>query len=392
MKKSVLLKVFALLLVFLIAVPTMTGCGVSVGKDGTIICDNGPYDTTKGKGNSIKMGSVPGTGKFPETIDSTSMVKQPIVIYGASSGVELSKFSGASFKLPVEHFIAHVAVAVCGGSASCGIYNNCGANNFAVSFDPMSIANSALGIGQGLASGVAGVSTGLALAVMVTVWFGNMIMSVIREQFTIESMLKSCMLLIVSIFVIENAVSFAGIFINLLGGGGTNMSATNQFTNQAAAALNTMKASYVAVGLNIPILQTGFPIGYVFIDDIQTAATIAIGCVMVLGAQISCAVAACSALVPAGLEITLRTQLAPLVFALSAQTGWSPPMINYFKGCVAAGLVPALIAAMVNATPQIASSISGGSLLGTAVGLTIAYKAMGGFIGQAGPLVHQVLH
>ena len=394
MKKSLFVKVILLLLAFFVCIPTMTGCGLNLGADGTILVEGGAYNSKKPAGKFfntyVYVASPYGEGQ-PDEDDG--MVKRPFLVYGAGSGEDLNTFQDAMVKLPVEHMIAHLAVAVCGAQADCGIYSEMcfvGKKGILINFDPFSMANQALGIGSSIAGAVAGFSTGLAAGMMVAVWFGNMLMLVIQERFTMEALLKGCMHLIVGLFVVYNARTFAQIFVGLLQGN-TNLAGENQFAQAAGAALSDIKGYYAALGVNIPVAQVGIPVGYVFMDDIGTAATIAIGCIMVLGAQISCAVACVSAMVPVGLEMTLRIQLAPLIFAMSAQTGWTPSTINYLKGCVAAGLTPTLIAMMVARAPEIADSFAGGNLLAMAIAYTIVYKSMGGFIGQASQITHQVL-
>ena len=397
MRKSLFIKAMLLLLVFFVCIPTMAGCGLSIGYDGKVVCKGSEgYDPNKPPkaffNTYVYCEGIGGTPTIGNEGAGEGMVKRPFIVYGAGSGIELDNFQDAFLKLPIEHWIAHLAVSVCGGqNINCGIYNNlCFAKNFSVSFDPFDMANEALGIGSDIAAQVAGFSTGLAAGMMVAVWFGNMLMLVIQERFTMEALLKGCMHLIVGLFVVYNARTFADLFVGLLRGN-TTLAGNNDFLDAASTALSNIKGYYAAVGFNIPVAQVGIPIGYVFMDDIGTAATIAIGCILVLGAQISCAVACVSALVPVGLEMTLRIQLAPLIFAMSAQTGWTPSTINYLKGCVAAGLTPTLIAMMVAEAPRIAAEFANGNLLAMAVSYTIVYKSMGGFVGQAGQIAHQVL-
>lgn len=400
MKKALFAKIFILFLIFAVVLPTMTGCGLGIGADGTILEIKDGYDHTKNpaKGTYVISKSL-GEGGTPENggeeLDN-GLVKRPFLVYGGGTGIALSNFEHAPVKIAAEHLIAHLAVNVSGAGCACDAQDGgytCFASGISVSFDPFSLAATALSIGERIGNSVSGFSEGLAAGLMVAIWFGNLMNMVIHERFTPEAMLKGCMQLIIGLFVIYNSTELANLFVKLLYKG-VDLSMNNGFASEAKDAFQNVTASYAAVGFNIPVAQVGIPIGYVYMDDIGVAVTIAIGSIMVLGAQISCAMAVISALVPVGIEIGLRVQLAPLVFAMTSQTGWTPQTIGYLKGCIAAGAAPALIVAIVSAGPEIITEVAGenASLLVLAVAYTVVYKALGGFVGNASNLAHQILH
>lgn len=375
----------------------MTGCGFNLGTDTKFVKVYDNYDG-KGKGNYVRI-EGPGASAFPDDV-GTGLVKRPFLVYGAASGLKLSEyFKEASVKIPIEHMIGHIALNVSGGMITdCGIYE-CFAKNIKVSFDPFSIASTALSIGEGIGNSVSGFSEGLAAGLMVAIWFGNFMNMIIHERFTMDAVLKGCMLLFVGMFVVYNSTEFASLFIHLLYKP-VSLTLNNGFLTAAKAAFKDITASYASVGFNIPVAMWGIPVGYVFMDDIGVSVAIAIGSIMVLGAQIACAMSVISALVPVGIEIGLRIQLAPLVFAMSSQTGWTPQTIGYLKGCIAAGAAPALIVAVISAGPKIIEGFGGGAaagggatdLLMAAIIYTVTYKALGGFVGNANSLMHQILH
>ena len=152
-----------------------------------------------------------------------------------------------------------------------------------------------------------------------------------------------------------------------------------------------MTYSYAALGLNVPIAQIGVPLGYVFFDKIGPPIMAIISSVIILFAQVQCAVALASALIPAGIEISLRLQAAPIMFALSTQTGWGQPMITYLKGCIAAAVTPVVICNVVSAAAEADFFGAGGGMIMTAIKLAISYKIVAGFVGQVGTIVHQVI-
>lgn len=221
-----------------------------------------------------------------------------------------------------------------------------------------------------------------------------MLMLVIREQFTMDALLKSLMQLIIGALLVSNAEFIAGKFLGMFSAG----SPSGNTSNFGATALGKLVASkfvYVAVGFNVPIWQVGIPGAYLFIDDIGTALAIVVGSVMVLMAQIQCAIAVCSALIPAGIEIGLRLKLAPIVFAMSATTGWGEHTVTYLKSCIGCAITPAIIVAIVGQAGAIEALVTGAvgsSLLGQALGISIGYKIMSGFVGQARGLVTSALH
>jgi hypothetical protein len=232
------------------------------------------------------------------------------------------------------------------------------------------------------------------MAILITIWFGNMLMSIIREQFTMESLLKSLLQLLCGALIVSNSERIAGAFLGLFSAG-TPSGGTSNFGAAALTAMNEAKFLYFALGVNIPIVQAGVPLGFVFIDDIGTVLATIVGAVMVLMAQIQCAIAVCSALIPAGIELSLRLKVAPIVFAMSTTTGWGGDMIHYLKSCVACALTPPIICAIVGqagAIENMAKGLVGSSLLGTAIAISLGYKIMSGFVGQARSLVSQAFH
>ena len=135
----------------------------------------------------------------------------------------------------------------------------------------------------------------------------------------------------------------------------------------------------------------GVEIGYVFIDDIGQPILAIIGSIIILLAQVQCAIALASALIPAGIEISLRLQVAPIAFAISTQTGWGQSMITYLRGCVAAGLTPVVIVGIVNGVGDIASLLNFSGIIPSAIGIAIGYKILAGFVGSISNIVHQVV-
>lgn len=361
----------------------MLGCGAHLGSDDNVFTVNSDYDG-KGKGTYITI-SLPGA--TPAPLDSASLLaKRPLLVFAAGGTSDGSKFAGAGFRLPTIHYFAHYCVSLVGGSLDCGPYaGKCDAAS-AMSLNPLSVASSALGIGQSLASGIGGFSEGLAMGLMFVIWFGNWITMIIQERFTPESFIKGCLMLIVGTLVIDKATNLASAFISSFGGGGGGSTGdVSSFADEIVPTYN-----YLAAAVNVPIAMYGQPLGYVFIDGIGPPILAIIGAIIILFAQVQCAVALASALIPAGVEISLRIQAAPVMFALTSQTGWGPPMISYLKGCIAAGVTPALIFAVVSNVASV-SFFEFSGVIPSAIGLAISYKIIAGFVGQISAIVHQVI-
>ena len=380
-----------IVLSLLIILPTMTGCGgLGFGEDPNIFSVTSPYDTKTGKGTVVKVTSA-GAGEVAIGVES-GMLKQPLIVYGGGL-VDGGVITNAQVKINIVHFAGHFCAVLAGGTGGCGSVYTCNAGSYAVNLNPLSICSNALAIGRNVGNAVGGL-TGMAMAILITIWFGNMLMSIIREQFTMESLLKSLLQLLCGALIVSNSERIAGAFLGLFSAG-TPSGGTSNFGAAALTAMNEAKFLYFALGVNIPIVQAGVPLGFVFIDDIGTVLATIVGAVMVLMAQIQCAIAVCSALIPAGIELSLRLKVAPIVFAMSTTTGWGGDMIHYLKSCVACALTPPIICAIVGqagAIENMAKGLVGSSLLGTAIAISLGYKIMSGFVGQARSLVSQAFH
>lgn len=389
MKKQTFIKFFILLLVFCLVLPTMVGCGGHLGADPSVITAEPYYDTTKNKGTRVVIHV--GETLVPEgslISDGKGLAKQPLLTAtaGACDG---TAFTNAGFKLPTIHYAAHYCVALVGGDISCGPYTGgagggCGAES-EVDWNPLDVAETALGVGQELAGQLNGFTEGLAMGLMFAIWFGNWLTMIIQERFTPEAFIKGCLMLIIGTLVIDNATELVNAFFATFGGGGDVTADVGAFTDTIEFEYN-----YLILGLNIPIAQIGVPVGYLWVDDLGTPIVAMIGSVIILFAQVQCAVALASALIPAGIELALRVQAAPIMFALSTTTGWGQPMITYLKGCVAAAVTPVVICSVVNNVAA-ANFFEFDGVILSSIGVAISYKIIAGFVGQVSGIVHQVI-
>ena len=364
----------------------MIGCGGHLGDDGSVFQVINDYDG-KGKGSYVRI-----NGKLDSSTDMgpfDGLAKRPLFVFSSGGTTEGAVFSKAGFRLPILHYFLHYCVSLIGGDIPCGPYEGKCDASAAINMKPLSVAASALGIGKNLANNLGVFSTGLAMGLMFVIWFGNWLTMIIQERFTPEAFIKGCLMLIIGVLVINKATYIADAFISTFGGGGGGGGETSTDVSKFTAELKP-SYNYLAAGLNVPIAQIGVPLFYVFIDGIGTPIMGIIGAIIILLAQIQCAVALASALIPAGIEISLRIQAAPVMFALSTQTGWGQPMISYLKGCVAAGVTPALIMAVVNNVGDI-NFFNFSGIIPSAIGLAISYKIVAGFIGQISGIVHQVI-
>ena len=144
MKKQTFLKLFILILVLSLVLPTMVGCGGNGGMDSNVYTVNSDYDG-KGKGNFITI-NLPGCTST--ALDSSSpLLKRPLLVFAMGSTADGSIFSSAGFRTPTIHYFAHYCVSLVGGTMDCGPYaGKCDASA-AMSLNPLSVASSALGIG-----------------------------------------------------------------------------------------------------------------------------------------------------------------------------------------------------------------------------------------------------
>lgn len=387
MKKHTFIKVFVLLLIFSFVLPTMTGCGGHLGGDGKFLIVTSHYDEDNDKGTYVTVGGGLSSNIANDwNSDGKGLAKRPLFTFASGETSNGGIFSNASLRVPTIHYFAHYCVTLVGATMDCGPYQGKCDTTDALDLNPIKIATSALGIGQQLAGELSGFSEGIAMGLMFAIWFGNWLTMIIQERFTPEAFIKGCLMLIVGALVIDKATELAGAFISSFGGDTTVKLDVGDFSESI-----NMTYSYAALGLNVPIAQIGVPLGYVFFDKIGPPIIAIISSVIILFAQVQCAVALASALIPAGIEISLRIQAAPIMFALSTQTGWGPPMISYLKGCIAAAVTPAVICNVVSAASKASFFDGGGGMIMTAIKLAISYKIVAGFVGQVGTIVHQVI-
>ncbi len=393
MSKKNILKIMAIFLTLLVVLPTMTGCGgLGFGEDPQIFKVNNGYDPAKpDKGTWVEVVG-PGAGGVLGGGDN-GMLKRPLIVYGGGM-VDGGIVKNAQVKINILHFAGHFAAVLVGGDGGCpGDVHTCNAGSYAVNLNPLSVCAQALTIGKTIGNAVGGL-TGMAMSILITIWFGNMLMSIIREQFTMEALLKSLVQLLCGALIVSNSEAIAGAFLGLFSAG-TPSGGTSSFGDAATGAMDGAQFLYFALGVNIPIVQAGVPLAFIFVDDISVILSTVVGAVIVLMAQIQCAISVCSALIPAGIELGLRLKVAPIVFAMSTTTGWGGDMIHYLKSCVACALTPPIICAIVGQAGTIetmAKTLVGTSLLGTAISISLGYKIMSGFVGQARSLVGQAFH
>lgn len=378
LKKQNVAKLLLILFILTFALGTMTGCGM-ISAD-----DNSPY-VKKAQTQKQVFGLYTGQGVaiFDAELVESSFTFHPVIDFGAKD-VSVSEISAYGSSIPLLHIIAHFVVGALGGDIEC-YAKGCNAGSAIIDLSPGTMVSEGLALGQTI-TGAFGSLAGVATAILVAIWAMNFIQLVVQERFTMESALKGFCKLILGVLVVQNATNIVSAFMGILGSGAGG----GNFTNFGSELSAFIKHDALAVGFafNVPIAKFGF--GFVFwIDLVTPLLGIALG-FLPLSAQVKCAAQILSAMIITGAEMSLRLAAAPLMFALTSDTGWGQTQISYIKGSMACAAHPAIVMALIGGIGSFASGIAAGGILGSMIATVLAYNILAGFIGEAKQIGHNV--
>ena len=380
LKKQNVAKLLLILFILTFGLATMTGCGALNGEDAKTV--GIIYE------DSFKKSGETCTGYNVLTPPKKGKLGWDPIIGSGFKMVSLSSVATKGGRIAFLHTIAHYIVGALGGSPVCYGSDVCSAQGSALDLSPGNMVQQGLSLGQTI-TGSFGSLAGVATGILIAVWAMNFIQLVVQERFTMESALKGFCKLILGVLVVQNATNIVSAFMGILssgaGGGGS-------FTNFGATLASEMNKDVLAFGLtfNMPITFKGTAIGAVWIDLLNPIMGIAFG-IIPLMAQVKCAAQILSAMIITGAEMSLRLAFAPLMFALTSDTGWGQNQISYIKGAMACAVHPAIVMTLIGGIGGLANQIGGaGGLVGEMIATTIAYNILAGFIGEAKQIGHNV--
>lgn len=357
-----------------------TGCGFASGDNVNPYCQ-------QDDASSIKSTKVTCNG---EEMDGILAVK--VVEINPTSPA--ANFNPGGFKL-----LRDIAVimhnSVFGGAADYGVFCS-SMNHDGMNLDPANVVGSVNDIDTtGAMAEIGGMVNGMAVSVLIAVWSMGFLDQVVNEKFTMETLLKTFMQLMMGIALI-NAVP--GIMEALRGAGGAiaidGLDLESTFGSVSSASSDALNANITAYSFALNGLGIHKAIGVIYLD-LQPLWSIVI-LIFPIVTMISCAFKIVSTMLIRSIELGLRITFAPVVIAFSAQRGFSQEAIRYFRGVFACAMQPALIVAGAMCLGVIASAISGvvgvgaGGLAGS-IGMGMAFMVLSAFIGETKHLAQEII-
>lgn len=373
--KKIFIKIFSLILCIIVGCGTLSGCGVVAG---------GATAQELGLGTFYSPHKPDGSGAcfvFDSSLcDGGKKCTAPVGAFTTKPVPKKKAYKDGSLSVTILHIAGHVMVVLNGGSSTCGDY--CPLNGTSMQFTPSVAFDKGKTVGADLAEALP--LEDAAMVVLLAVWAANMLMLVVQERFTMEGLLKSLCQLVIGIFVISNAGTIVSAFMSLFGNGGSMQNTS--FGDELGSRLDA-DANVLLFALNVPILKWSLVVLGGWIDN---GAFDAIFCgILPAFAAVKCSLSVFSAVALAEFEVQLRLKAAPILFAISSQTGWGQTQIGYLKQCMGAAAQVAIIGALSGVANGIDFGINGG-LFAQGVAQMISYMIIGGLISQVGNVTHQV--
>jgi hypothetical protein len=240
-----------------------------------------------------------------------------------------------------------------------------------------------------------------ACAVLLVIWSMGFISQVVNEKFSMETLLKTLMQLLLGIVLIFNSEQLVSAFAQM--GNAIIAEFEDPSANTFAAfkneMLTTLRNNILAINMGFDLGLVRFGIGTIWID---------IGAVMVmfhliapLFALIISAYKIVSMMIMRMLELIVRITLAPIPLAFGAQQGFSQDAIRYFRGIGACALQPVLmligaicIGAIANSVMKIfgtnatAATVTG---IPAVIAVTLSYFILNAYMGQTKQMAQEIV-
>lgn len=254
-----------------------------------------------------------------------------------------------------------------------------------------------------------------ANAILIAVWAMGFINQIVNEKFTMETLLKTLMQLLLGVVLVNNSEKLVVAFMDIGTDLTSNISAqgasvADSFTTYKKEVLNQLD-SILAIHIGFCVVGIELPIGSLIIDVFGPTTAI-INMILPFIGQLLCAYKILSAMIMRMLELVIRISFAPIPLAFSAQNGFSQEAIRYFRGIMACAMQPALIIVGASCVDTIVNLIAGAlsnmsslvdqagnaispaatlSGLWASLSLFIAYMVLSGFIGETKRMSQEII-
>ena len=217
-----------------------------------------------------------------------------------------------------------------------------------------------------------------------------------------DTLLKTFMQLMCGILIVQNAAPMAMAFFNTSNAIVQSLGASNSFSevfsgfqSEIESELSTIHIWSLGLALG-DILATG--LGSLYID--VPALMVIMYLFLPFIAQLICAYKIVSMMIMRMLELIVRVTFAAIPIAFSAQHGFGPESIRYFRGVMACALQPVLMmigVLLIESVANATMSIAGGNNAGTATGIvatmvmTLSYFVLSAYLGETKQLSQEII-
>jgi hypothetical protein len=243
-----------------------------------------------------------------------------------------------------------------------------------------------------------------ACAILLAVWSMGFITQIVQERFTMDTMLKTLMQLLMGIVLVLNGdklvVAFAEIGTDLAKNIDPQMNLKAQFKAFADEIENCLKP-IMGVCIGFDLLGLDVVVGTLFVDIGGNQIWALILMILPFLGQLLCAYKILSIMIMRMLELIVRITFAPIPIAFGAQSGFSQDAIRYFRGILACAAQPALIivaAACVGPVITVVcqaldSSSSSTTVTGlvASIAIFLAYMCLNAFIAETKRLAQEII-
>lgn len=246
----------------------------------------------------------------------------------------------------------------------------------------------------------------LIAAILVIFWCIQFMTQVIQERFTMESFLKGMLFLIIGIIIVENAVEFASmiiqlgneIFSKIMTSVASSTADPDGFMGQYKTyVFDVADNGVIYVGLCASIVSNGIG-GTIYWFDYGSALGMFLLILPFLG-QVICAYQIVSQMFTRMLELILRIAFSPIPLSFGATQGFGPSSMNFLKSTLACALQPSLIIVACKSFDLLLQALldafgANTGLVQSPVGgimIFIGYIILSGFIGQTKQLSNEII-
>lgn len=416
---------FALLIIICILfLPTLIGCGFVSGSDGTeggsvsnYLCfkdDTGP--------------DAPNVYTYTSTVNATKTKLVVLAFNNISNDgrIKQGNYKSGSVMLPINPgdgatSIVHALSSVLYKSlfnkdvSDHGLYKN-------LKFSGISLAPSNIiqktnektlealtsSQNESFMDSVIGFCAGVAGGIFVIVWCLNFLNQIINERFTMEAALKGFMQLILGLAVAFNAKYFVSAFVwagNALSDKvfKLSLSATTGFSEFATEMDNQIVNHIITISLGGKLAGIKIAAGTLWLDWGSFFALILMA--IPFAGEVICAYQIVSQLITRLLELFVRISISPIPIMMSAQSGFTAEMLRFFKSTLACAIQPVLMfvgVALYNSICDIVSEVFtagqgmdtgllGSSGLFAAVAMAISFFILAAYMGKTRQLASEIV-